>query len=168
MIIREAYIDELAFIRKQRVAAYAEHANSVNKDHWLVLKRAVSSEADMTSGAKILVAVINEKIVGSVVLYPPHSDAYEGEVEALDYPEIRMLAVATEARGKGIASSLIKECIARAKENGHAYIGLHTGSFMTGAMRLYESFGFERLPQYDFEPANDGIIVRAYRLNLNR
>jgi hypothetical protein len=34
-------------------------------------------------------------------------------------------------------------------------------------MKLYERIGFERLPQYDFIPANDGIIVKAYRLSLN-
>jgi hypothetical protein len=39
---------------------------------------------------------------------------------------------------------------------------------METTMKLYERMGFERLPQYDFEPANDGIIVKAYRLSLNK
>jgi ribosomal protein S18 acetylase RimI-like enzyme len=37
---------------------------------------------------------------------------------------------------------------------------------MKSAMGLYERLGFERLPQFDFEPANDGIIVKAYRLSF--
>ncbi|WP_193747696.1 hypothetical protein [Neobacillus niacini] len=28
--------------------------------------------------------------------------------------------------------------------------------------------GFERLPQCDFEPADDGIVVKAYRLTFER
>ncbi|SIE37277.1 Acetyltransferase (GNAT) family [Mycobacteroides abscessus subsp. abscessus] len=72
-------------------------------------------------------------------------------MEELDYPEIRMLAVAPEFQGKGIAKALISEC---------------TGDFMKNAMKLYEGFGFKRLPQYDFEPAGDGIIVRAYVLEI--
>ena len=101
-------------------------------------------------------------------MFPAKTDAYEGQVEELDYPEIRMLAVSPSARGKGIASALISECINRAKEKGHYAIGLHTGDFMKTAMRLYERLGFERLPQYDFEPADDGIIVKAYRLTFNK
>ncbi|WP_256243316.1 hypothetical protein [Bacillus sp. V3B] len=37
---------------------------------------------------------------------------------------------------------------------------------MESAIKLYERLGFERLPQFDFEPANDGIIVKAFRLTI--
>lgn len=166
MLIRDAKVDELPFIRMQRVRAYEEHARKIPAGHWEALKKAISSEADLQPGAERIVAEINGEIVGSVILFPAKSDAYEGEVEELDYPEIRMLAVVPAVRGKGVAASLVAECIQRAKEQGYSSIGLHTGQFMESAMRLYERLGFERLPQYDFEPANDGIIVRAYRLNL--
>jgi ribosomal protein S18 acetylase RimI-like enzyme len=78
-----------------------------------------------------------------------------------------MLAVDHEARGRGVAEALIKECIHRTKVNGAKSIGLHTADFMKTAMRLYERMGFERLPQFDFEPAGDGIIVKAYRLSID-
>lgn len=78
-----------------------------------------------------------------------------------------MLAVTLEARGKGVATALVKECILRTKANGYHSIGLHTADFMENSMRLYAHLGFERLPQYDFEPADDGIIVKAYRLRIN-
>lgn len=90
----------------------------------------------------------------------------EGLLEELDYPEIRMLAVTPEARGKGAGISLILDCISRAKALGHSVIGLHTGEFMESAMQLYEHLGFEQQLEFDFEPANDGIIVKAYRLSL--
>ena len=166
MIIREAVENELDYIRVQRVNSYEEHAAKIPEGHWQVLKQGISSKADTQTGVELLVAEVAGEILGSVALFPAKTDAYEGYVEELDYPEIRMLAVSPLARGKGVATALISECIKRAKEKGYHAIGLHTGDFMESAMRLYGQLGFERLPQYDFEPANDGIIVKAYRLSF--
>jgi len=166
MIIREAMENELPYIREQRVKAYVEHTAKIPEGHWLALKQSILSEGDTLPGVERIVAEIDGKIEGSVVLFPANIDAYEGNVDVLNYPEIRMLAVSPEMRGKGVASALVAECIQRAKAKGYLAIGLHTGEFMETAMKLYESMGFERLPQYDFEPANDGIIVKAYRLSL--
>ncbi|WP_246943914.1 GNAT family N-acetyltransferase [Bacillus pinisoli] len=153
-------------IRKQRVEAYEEYADRLPKAHWKALKQAITSDADIQPGAELIVGELNGQIVGSVVLFPPKSDAYEGLVAEVDYPEIRMLAVDPHVRGKGVAKALITECINRTKDKGLSTIGLHTGDFMENAIRVYEAFGFKRIPQYDFEPANDGIIVRAYLLEL--
>lgn len=166
MIIREAKETEIPFIREQRVNAYTEHAEKIPNAHWEALKKAISSDADSQPGVELLVAEVEGTIVGSVALFPAKTDAYEGMVDELDHPEIRVLAVAEEFRGKGIASALIKECIQRSKTKGYQAIGLHTGEFMTNAIKLYKHFGFERLPQYDFKPANDGIIVKAFRLSI--
>lgn len=168
MIIREALDNELPFLREQRVLAYAEHSAKIPEGHWQALKQAILSKGDTLPGVERIVAEIDGKIAGSVVLFPAKIDAYEGNVEVLDYPEIRMLAVSPEMRGKGVASALVSECIELAKVKGYEAIGLHTGEFMVTAMKLYEQMGFERLPQYDFEPANDGIIVKAYRLSLTK
>jgi len=168
MIIRDCLENELPLIREKRTLAYQIHAKSLPEGHWNALKNAISSDQDTNPEMDRIVAELDGKIVGSVVLYPAKTDAYEGNVEKLDYPEIRMLAVAPDAQGKGIATALIAECIVRAKAKGFQSIGLHTGEFMTGAMRLYEWLGFERIPQYDFVPANDGIIVKAYRLSFDK
>lgn len=167
MIIRNAADHEMDFIREQRIRSYQEHAKSIPADHWNALKKAIGSEADIQPGVERIVAEWDGKVVGSVVLFPAKSDAYEGFLDALSYPEIRMLAVIPEARGKGVAFALVSECIKRSKTQGHRSIGLHTGEFMENAIRLYERLGFQRLPQYDFEPANDGIIVNAYRLCID-
>lgn len=168
MIIREAKENELPYIREQRVNAYLEHAAKIPEGHWKALKQAILSEGDILPGVERIVAEIDGEIAGSVVLFPAKIDAYDGNVEVLDYPEIRMLAVSPKLRGKGVASALVAECIQRAKAQGHLAIGLHTGEFMKSAMKLYQTMGFKRLPQYDFEPANDGIIVKAYRLSLTK
>lgn len=153
-------------VREQRVQAYEEHAQKVPLEHWNALKRAILADTDTQTGVEFLVAELDGEVVGSIVLYPAKSDAYNGLVDELDYPEIRMLAVSPNARSKGIAEELVNECIKRAKQKEYKYIGLHTADFMTNAMRLYERIGFERQLQFDFEPANDGIIVKAYRLTI--
>jgi ribosomal protein S18 acetylase RimI-like enzyme len=166
MIIREALESELPAIRELRINAYREHAQKIPEDHWKVLKRSISSDADIQAGANCLVAEIEGEIVGSVALFPPKTDAYKGLVDELDHPEIRMLCVSEKARGKGVASKLIAECIQRAKAKGFQTIGLHTADFMESAIKLYERLGFDRLPKYDFEPSNDGIIVKAFRFTI--
>lgn len=166
MIIRDALITEVEWIRSERVNAYSEHASFIPKTHWQALKSAISSEADCAPGVELIVAELDGQIVGSVALFPAKTDAYEGYVEEMNYPEIRLLAVDPHVRGKGVATALITECIKRSKEKGHDSIGLHTADFMKDAIKLYDKMGFTRLPQYDFEPAGDGIIVKAFQLAI--
>lgn len=164
--IRNPKKEELAFIRDQRVRAYEDHVAKIPQGHWQELKKAILSEVDTDPGVDLIVAEYDGKLVGSVALFPAKIDAYDGKVAELDYPEIRMLAVAREARGKGADKSLIHECIKRAKAKGYQSIGLHTGEFMHDARMLYENLGFARVPEYDFVPAEDGIKVLAFRLSL--
>jgi len=161
--IRDAKKEEFPLIREQRVKAYEDHVTKIPQGHWQELKKAILSEADADAGVDLIVAEANGKIIGSVTLFPAKMDAYDGKVDELDYPEIRMLAVAREARGKGAAKRLIHECMKRAKAKGYPYIGLHTGEFMHDARMLYENLEFARIPEYDFVPAEDGIKVLAFR-----
>jgi ribosomal protein S18 acetylase RimI-like enzyme len=164
--MRDAVKDEFEFIREQRVDAYHQYAEVLPAGHWQALQQAISSEADTQSGVELIVAEVDGGIAGSVALFPANTDAYEGYLDKQDYPEIRMLAVSPQQRGKGIASALVSECIRRAQAKGFPSIGLHTGEFMKPAMKLYEKMGFERVPEHDFRPADDGITVKAYRLHL--
>ncbi|MCP8971296.1 GNAT family N-acetyltransferase [Ectobacillus ponti] len=166
MNIRKAKPEELAYIREQRVRAYEEYINLIPEGHWQALRKSILSETDQESGVDLLVAETDGRIAGSIALFPAKMDAYDGMVEELEYPEIRMLAVAPEHRGKGAAAALVTACIRLAKVRGYGAIGLHTGSFMANAAALYERFGFQRLPQHDFQPLDDGILVKAYRLSL--
>jgi ribosomal protein S18 acetylase RimI-like enzyme len=37
---------------------------------------------------------------------------------------------------------------------------------MVNAIKMYERMGFKRYPQFDFEPSNDGVIVKAFQLSI--
>ena len=164
--IRDARPSEIELIRNQRVDAYSAYCSVLSSDHWEALKRALSSDADLKEDVDVIVAVKEGTVVGSVALLPAHLDAYGGRTGINSYPEIRMLAVDPKSRGEGLATTLVNECIKRAKSRGFTSIGLHTGEFMSKAIQLYEKLGFQRFPEQDFQPANDGINVRAYVLKI--
>jgi Acetyltransferases len=84
----------------------------------------------------------------------------------LTFPEVRLLAVAPSARGRGIGALLMDECVRRARESGAEALTLHTTDMMRAAMQLYERLGFRRMPELDFEPA-PGVTVKGFRLDLS-
>lgn len=167
MIIRDAVKSEYQYLRELRLKAYEEHAAKIPIPHWEALKSSILGDNDSVPGIERIVAEVDGQIVGSVVLFPAKIKAYQDfETDQLEFPELRMLATTPEARGKGVATSLIRECMKRSKEQGYIAMGLHTADFMNDAMQLYTNLGFKRLPEFDFEPANDGIIVKAFQIDF--
>ncbi len=167
MIIRDALTNEFPKIKELRLHAYEEHAEKIPEGHWNVLKQQIVSDEDVP-GIETMVAEIDGEIVGTVVLYPAETQGYQGLVEdELKFPELRKLAVSDKARGKGVAKALIEECINRAKNKGYTAMGLHTSDFMETAVKLYENMGFVRIPEEDFIPLEDGIVVKAFQITFN-
>lgn len=167
MEIREMQLDEIETVRNLRLKSYKQYEQLVSKEHWKLLKNTLVSNNDLKDNAKIYVTELEGQIVGSVVLFPPSIQAYDWTDSVQEFPEIRMLSVDPSIRGKGIGKALIEHCIKIAKEANNAKIGLHTASFMTPALSLYENMGFDRIPELDLEPMNDGVIVKAFIMNLN-
>jgi ribosomal protein S18 acetylase RimI-like enzyme len=87
------------------------------------------------------------------------------EVSAPGEAEFRMLAVAPEARGKGVGSTLTAWCLARARAEGCRAIVLSTLPVMAAAHRLYERLGFVRTPELDWYPVPE-VHLLTYRLEL--
>ena len=166
MIIRNMKQDEIEAVRELRLIGYSEYESCVSSEHWQVLKTSLLSDNDLKSNASIFVAEMDGKIEGSIVLFPGSVRAYDWSEDVQEYPEIRMLSVNPTIRGKGIGRALVEHCLHVAKEQNNRKIGLHTASFMINASSLYESMGFYRVPELDLEPMKDGIIVKAYRLDL--
>jgi ribosomal protein S18 acetylase RimI-like enzyme len=63
---------------------------------------------------------------------------------------IRMLAVDPGAQGRGIGTALVEACLARARADGRRAVFLHSLAVMTGAQRIYDRFGFRRVPDRDW------------------
>ena len=164
--VRDARTEDRASVRALTLRAYEEYASIMTPGAWAGLERAVHSALESREHAHRLVAELDGVIVGSVLLFPPSVDAYAGAAPPVSWPEVRMLAVGPDARGLGVGQLLMDECVRRARADGAGAIGLHTSASMRAAMRLYDRMGFQRVPEYDFQPEG-AELVEAYRLRLD-
>ena len=78
------------------------------------------------------IAEINGKNVGSIML------AREDKTTA----KLRLFYVDEAARGLGLGTRMVDECMAFARHAGYQRIELYTNAVLTGARRIYEKAGF--------------------------
>ena len=79
--------------------------------------------------------------------------------------EFRMLAVAPQARGRGVGKELVSHCIELAREAGSSALVMCSMQSMTAAHHIYEKFGFKRAPDRDWEPV-PGLVLVGFALPL--
>lgn len=157
--------DTIARITRE---AYAGYRDVMTPGAWAALSRAVEMGlAAEGEGVQRIVAEREGRIVGCVMLFPPASEAYGDMTGRASWVELRLLAVAPEARGAGVGRALVEECAHRAHDMGATELGLHTSRSMADASRLYRSMCFERVPEQDFHPEG-AELVEAYRLYVGQ
>jgi len=165
--IREARGEDRDVARKITLSAFQQYAAVMPPPRWEGYRENILATMMAVAPAQQIVAEKEGVILGSVLLYPPGTAFSTPDEGPLTCPEVRLLAVAPEARGQGIGTALMKECIRRAGRLGAACLNLHTTDMMQVAMRMYERMGFVRAPELDFHP-DPNITVKAYRLELGR
>ncbi len=158
-LIRDALPADNPAVIALTLAANQEHAAALPEGWWVPYSENIRNALASAGPGQIIVAELEGRLVGSMLLLP--AEAYES-----GYPEIRLLAVDPAARGRGIASALMAECLRRVLQGGAVAIGLHTMEAMTTARRMYERMGFVRAPEFDFYPVAD-LVVQGYRLDLD-
>ena len=100
---------------------------------------------------------------GSITVARPGSSY--APLPADDVLELRMLAVAKSARGRGIGSTL-GHVLDLAAAEGYRAVVLSTMPAMADARRLYERVGFARAPERDWEVVPAIVLpVFEYRLS---
>jgi ribosomal protein S18 acetylase RimI-like enzyme len=114
--------------------------------------------------AELIVAELDGELAGTVTFYPEVSESIEPSWPK-GWAGLRLLAVHPSCRGRGIGRALVEECLRRCRERGIRTIGLHTTVMMNVARGLYERMGFVRVPEYDFYPRKETVVM-AYKLDL--
>ena len=165
--IRDARSRDRDAARKITLSAFQQYAAVMSPPRWEGYRENIMATLTDPAPAQHMVAEKEGVILGSVLLYPPGTAFSTPDEGPLACPEVRLLAVAPEARGQGIGTALMKECIRRARRLGVVCLNLHTTDMMQVAMRMYERMGFVRFPDLDFHP-DPSITVKAYRLPLDR
>ncbi len=161
--VRPAHVDELAAVGDLTVAAYTSDGFLLEDDPYTEhLRDAVTRARE----AEVYVAELADQpgtIAGSVTFCPQGSPwcelAEPGE------GEFRMLAVAPQARRRGVAAALVSVCVERSRELGYTAVVLSSLPVQQPAHRIYERLGFRRTPDRDWSP-EIGIDLLAFRLDL--
>jgi GNAT superfamily N-acetyltransferase len=117
-------------------------------------RTAQATNAAFAEGDLYLLAYVNDKALAS------------GAFRALEplTAEVRRMYVHRDHRRQGLASQVLRALTVQAQLRGYSRLVLETGHKQLPAMRLYESFGFERIPAFGAHADDPGSI--CYALNL--
>lgn len=96
-------------------------------------------------------------LLGMIILVPPGAAARRVARDA--EAEVHLLAVHPDARKGGIGRALVHELLALAAARGWEQLLLSTQPSMHAAHALYESVGFMRVPERDWEGAGHRFLV---------
>lgn len=155
--VRPARPEEHEETGRVTALAYREFADSESWDSYLGRIADVGARADL---GLVLVAVEDGRVLGSATL--EIDDRIEDDDPPLqpDEAHIRMLGVHPDERGRGVARALMDACFEWARKAGRTRMTLHTTLRMKAAQSMYESMGFERLPDRVFP---DGFVLLTYQ-----
>ncbi|MEV5318388.1 GNAT family N-acetyltransferase [Streptomyces sp. NPDC052687] len=156
----DAYLHELRDVAKR--AAAAEVLVAVAKEQGRTAEQGVR----LTEGSE-RAAEEGERVVGGVTFVP--SGGPMADIAGPGEAEIRMLAVAHEARRRGVGAALVRACVDRARATpGCVRVVLSSQRAMRSAHRVYERLGFVRTPGRDWNPLPelDDITLLTYELTL--
>ena len=160
LLIRRPTPEQLERVGELTVRAYqSDGFVPEGSDYDTRLREAWRRDAD----AELLVAVDGDEVLGTVTL--AMAGTPYAEISRPGEAEFRMLAVDPGARRRGVARALVAACLDRARDRGVETMVLCSAADMAPAHRLYEAFGFHRLPDRDWSPV-PGVQLLAFELPL--
>jgi ribosomal protein S18 acetylase RimI-like enzyme len=165
--VRPVRAEEYAAVGALTVAAYDRDGFVARTDPYA---GRLADVAHRATEAVTWVAVDDEppEVILGAVTYCPIGSAYREIAVDETEAEFRMLAVAPNARGRGVGEALVRRCAEQARAEGMRRLVLSSMSRMAAAGRLYRRLGFTPLPDRDWAPhdAADDVVLRAYVLEL--
>lgn len=81
--------------------------------------------------------------------------------------KLRILLVTPAARGHGIGTRLVDECLTFARDAGYRQVTLWTNDVLTSARRIYEAFGFALTNAEPHHSFGHDLIGQNWTLELS-
>ncbi len=159
LVVRRATPADHEAVGEATVAAYAEFTTGPDDGYIERLRDAAKRDRE----AELWVAERDGVVLGSVTIALPGSPWRE--IGAEDEGEFRMLAVSPSARRQGVGDALMHLVMDRFRGLGFRAVVLSSLAEMTSAHRIYERYGFTRIPERDWSP-QAGVDLLAFTADL--
>lgn len=157
LTVRPARPHEVDHVGRLTLTAYAVDGHARPAGSYAA---ELADAARRARDAELLVAVdASESVLGTVTVCVPGSPM--AEISQPGELEFRMLAVAWDARRRGVGEALVRSVLRRAAEMRAHRVVLCSAPEMHAAHRLYARLKFGRLPERDWEPA-PGMTLLAF------
>jgi DNA-binding MarR family transcriptional regulator/GNAT superfamily N-acetyltransferase len=155
--IRTLRIGDIGWIIRRQAILYAEEYG------WNVEYEALVAEilsAFVTNydpkGEAAWIAELNGQIVGSVFLVRSSDQV----------AKLRLLYVEPSARGFGIGTRLVSECVQGARTRGYQRLTLWTNDVLVAARRIYEAAGFRCTSEERHRSFGKDLVGQMWELSL--
>jgi DNA-binding MarR family transcriptional regulator/GNAT superfamily N-acetyltransferase len=103
------------------------------------------------------IAEMDGEIVGSVFLVQSSPET----------AKLRLLLVEAKARGLGLGTRLVEECIRFARRSGYKKLTLWTNSVLVAARHIYQQTGFKIVDQEAHHSFGKDLVSETWELDLN-
>lgn len=80
--------------------------------------------------------------------------------------QLRILLVSAQARGLGVGSRLVEECLDFARAAGYDQVTLWTNDILTSARRIYEAYGFVLTDEEKHHSFGHDLLGQTWTLDL--
>ena len=171
-------IEDLLGAKPEHKTPYLLRTHQPGDMGWVVYRHGVlyAEEYGWDEQFEVLVAGIVAKFIQS---YNPKQERcwmveMEGEIvgsvflvkQSKTVAKLRLLLVEPKARGLGLGTRLVRECIHFARQVGYRKIVLWTNNVLHAARHIYEKAGFRMVRQQPHHSFGHDLIGQTWELKL--